>query len=83
MRIIDGRTNKPLKDISLFLTPMEARQLIADLEGLLTVYGEQGRHEHLSDDDYKYEITTALYDDKDLNKFKFNEIAMKLLRDEL
>jgi hypothetical protein len=83
MKMIDLDTEKEIKDLGLFLTVKQANQLIGYLEGFIEIYGKQGQHIHLSDTSHTREITIALYDDKDLSKFSFDQLAMKLLRDEL
>jgi hypothetical protein len=83
MRIIDLDKNKPVVDLGLFLSPSEAGEMIASLNCLIDRYGQQGQHEHVNEADQAREITIALYDDKDLSKFSFDALSMKLLRDEL
>jgi hypothetical protein len=83
MRMQDIDTGKPIKKIGLFLTVGEAKQMRDFIEALIGNYGKQGQHIHVSDNDYKHEVTVALYDPADLNRFEFQEICMKLLHDKL
>jgi alpha-D-ribose 1-methylphosphonate 5-triphosphate diphosphatase PhnM len=83
MKIIDIKKQKPVHQIATSLTIEQAGKMIASLNCLIDRYGQQGQHEHISDTSHTREITIALYDDKDLSKFSFDQLAMKLLRDEL
>lgn len=67
MRILDSETNRAISNISVFLTPREAREMIGYLEQLLE--DPHMHHTHLNDEDYEREITLAVYTDKNLNEF--------------
>lgn len=75
MRIYDPEDDKALKDIILYLTPPEARQLICYLEGLLE--HPKDHHAHLNDSKYQREITVALYTGDNL--LAFDERSKRLL----
>ncbi len=75
MRILDNDTNRALANISVFLTPADAKEMIGYLEHLL----EEPllHHAHLSDEEYKREITLAVYSESNLNEF--DERSRKLI----
>lgn len=67
MRILDNETNRAISNISVFLTPEEAREMIGYLEQLLE--DPQLHHAHLNDEKYEREITLAVYSEKNMNEF--------------
>ena len=66
MRILDMNTDLPLKDITLYLTKNEAKELHDALTELL-VEGGVGRHAHINDIDYEHELTVLVYDEENIN----------------
>ena len=66
MRILDNGSNRPLEEVTLYLTRAEAAQLAGYLQDMLTS-GEH--HSHLNDDEYARQMTVAIYTDENLNEF--------------
>lgn len=58
MKILELDNKTEVSEISLGLTKREATELRDSLEALLN--SEPGRHEHVSNDDFKTEITIYL-----------------------
>lgn len=67
MRLLDGDSDQKLDEVSLYLTKPEAKELMDSLKGLLQ--NPIGNHSHISDEDYKKEITVCIYDEKLLDGF--------------
>ena len=67
MRILDEKANKSLDAAIIYLTQQEAAELRDSLEQLLA--DQLGRHEHISSDDYRKEITVCIYDLNQLDQF--------------
>lgn len=67
MRIYDEEHERPLFRLTLFLTTNELRELAGYVEDLMKEPKTQ--HVHLTDEDYRHEITVAVYDSKDLSSF--------------
>ena len=67
MRIYDPDSKRTLKNVTLFLTPEEA----ADLGFSATNLSEhpEKHHHHVSDAEYKTEITVSVYTDENINSF--------------
>ena len=67
MKIYDPDSKRILKNVILYLTPEEA----ADLGSSATDLSEhpEKHHHHVSDDEYKTEITVSVYNDENINSF--------------
>jgi len=59
VRIYDPESKKVLRNVTLFLTPAEAREL-ADSAADLATHPEK-HHHHISDAEYTREIAIAVY----------------------
>jgi hypothetical protein len=79
MFIIDDEINKKLDSITIFLTKNEIYQLIGYAKQLLEE-NPPSDHYHLSDEEYRKEITICLYDPRD--KKKSNPIIQKLINED-
>lgn len=66
MRILNKDDNKPVKNIIIILTPSEAKYLRDTIEQLTP---EKGDHIHVSDDEFKREITIAIYTPENTHNF--------------
>lgn len=78
MRILEEGNDQRLNHVKLFLTKKEAIELQGCLKNLL---GEPAsHHEHLSDEEYKKEITVCVYDEQRLDGF--SERAKKLIKED-
>ena len=75
MRLLDVDTGKPLRDVCVYLTPLEARQMLGYLKGL--VNGRVEHHAHVNDDSYEREVTIAVYTERNLDQF--DERSRKLI----
>ena len=67
MRLLDEDIDRACSRVTIYLTHQEAVELRDSLEAL--VAGPSGGHEHVSDADYKKEITVCLYDSVELSEF--------------
>ncbi len=67
MRILDDEFDKKLDSVMLLLTRGEMRQLIGYAEQLLE--DPNCDHVHLSDEDYKKEVTLCIYDPSTIQNF--------------
>jgi hypothetical protein len=79
MRILDHGSGKPLKDICIYLTPSEAKEVIDSLQGLLI--GEMEHHVHVSDRELEHEVTMTVYTDGNLSTF--DERSKRLIKDDV
>jgi hypothetical protein len=71
MRILDERADRPLRLVTLYLTPTEARQLASDLEQLADepVNWHHSHLEEIEGDRVVRELTVAVYVDENLDQF--------------
>jgi hypothetical protein len=67
MRILDSESDKKLDSVMLFLTKTELQQLIGYATQLLE--RPSADHHHLTSEDYQKEITLAIYDAENVEKF--------------
>lgn len=74
MRILDDESDKKLDLVSIYLTKNEAVQLRGYLNQLIE--NPKIQHAHLSNEDYKKEITICIYDEKDLDGFHPRSIKL-------
>jgi hypothetical protein len=76
MRILDADNNKALKNINLYLTIEEAKEMLGDLENLIRNH-DKNEHTHINDSEYEREIRLMLYN---INKLDgFDERSKKLI----
>jgi hypothetical protein len=80
MRILDEDGDKPLNAVIVYLTKTEAAELRDSLELILA--DPIGRHEHVSSDDYRKEVTICIYDKDHLDE-QFHERSRKLILEDL
>jgi hypothetical protein len=80
MRIHDNDKDTTLKNVTIFLTYDEMRQLEADLHRMVE-NRMFGSHEHIDDSNYEHEITIALYKENERNS-GFSERANRVLIDD-
>jgi hypothetical protein len=78
MRLLDGKTDRALARLTVYLTREEAEELRDSLSALLATSGV--RHEHVSSSDYKKELTVCLYNEANLDGF--NERSKTLIRND-
>ena len=67
MRLLDRQTSKPLKNVIIYLTLSEARELADKIGALISC--EDDHHEHISSDDYQKEITLTIYENRPIESF--------------
>ena len=79
MRLLDGDSDKSLDEVFIYLTKLEAKELVDSLESLLA--STIGNHNHISSNDYKKEITVCIYDEKILEGF--SERSKKLILEDI
>ena len=75
MRLLDGDSDKSIDEVFIYLTKLEAKELVDSLESLLT--DQLGSHNHISSSDHKKEITVCIYDEKFIEGF--SERSKKLI----
>ena len=82
MRMLDNEHDTTSRDIALYLTPEEARQLRDKLDWLIDHPGE---HFHLNDGKQRREISASLYEDELLNSpdgiNKYNQLEQQMFRE--
>lgn len=78
MRIHNLDNDSKIDQVGIFLTPAEAGELRDALQDML---GRPGIHHHVSGDDYKKEITVAIYDSDHLEGF--DERTVRLIEEDL
>ncbi|MEN6307507.1 MAG: hypothetical protein ABFD91_07100 [Anaerohalosphaeraceae bacterium] len=76
MIILDEKIDKSISRLTLLLQQSEAEELRDSLESILK--GKSGDHEHVPSEDYKKEITVALYEPSNIDGF--NDRVQKLIR---
>ena len=76
MRFFDNDNNKAVKNLTLYLTINEAKELLSDLQANLDNYGKN-YHSHIYDESYNHELTVVLYDKENLKAF--DERSVKLI----
>jgi hypothetical protein len=67
MRLIDEVNNHALKQVTLFLTIEEASSLVKQVADLLVK--PKLHHVHIEDDEFKREITVAIYTSSNMSQF--------------
>ncbi len=80
MRILDLDSNKPCRYVGIMLTPEEAKELTDLLKAILDDPKHEG-HLHVSDAEYRREITVAIYTEKNLGQFS-KEVQRLIEQDE-
>ena len=68
MIILDLSNNKALKNVNLYLTLEEAKEMLDDLDRLIANYGNN-EHSHINDSEYEHEVTLTLYSEDNLQGF--------------
>lgn len=77
MRILDEKRDKSVDRATILLTQSEAQELRDSLDLLLRE--GKGQHAHVPDEDFKKEITIAIYSPGDFDGF--NPRFQKLIKD--
>lgn len=67
MRLLSQDDDKPINRILILLTKTEASELRDSVDVLLE--DSAGRHEHISSEDYRKEITVCIFDLNNLEGF--------------
>ena len=77
MRLLDVDNDLALKNVILYLSINEAKEI---LDALLQLVNEHGKkeHFHINDSEYEHEVTLALYDTNNLDGF--DERSKALIR---
>jgi hypothetical protein len=76
MRIYNVDTDTKVNEIILYLTPDEAKEMKYALEQVISD-SKKHHHKHISDSEYKTEITVCIY--KEDNLSTFDERSKKLI----
>ncbi len=77
MRLLNDDTDTALARLTLLLTREEASELRDTLEAILA---DDSRHEHVPSGDYAKEITVAVYDTANVERF--NARCQRLIRED-
>ena len=67
MRLLDIDHDQAFNNLGLYLTPVEARQMIDYLQSLLA--DPDANHAHLNDSAYKHEVTLFIYTDSNIQYY--------------
>ena len=68
MRLLDKDNDRALKNLGVYLTIDEAKEVLGDLQQLIEHYSGS-QHAHISDTEYEHEITLVVYLQDDLEQF--------------
>jgi hypothetical protein len=77
MRILDEKRDNSVDRATILLTRSEAQELRDSLDLLLR--DGKGQHAHVPDEDFKKEITIAIYTPENLDEF--NQRYQKLIKE--
>lgn len=77
MRIYNLESDSVLSEVSIFLTKLEAKQLISYLQDLIE--NPIGNSASLNNESYTKEITLVVYDSNDTDLKGFNERVKKII----
>ncbi|MDD5518965.1 MAG: hypothetical protein PHV98_06415 [Candidatus Omnitrophica bacterium] len=80
MRILDINNGKVAKNINLFLTLDEAKELHSSLDNLIRKPDKN--HVHIADFEFNYEITVSVYTENNL-KFYDSKSQQLILRGDI
>ncbi|MCL2150175.1 MAG: hypothetical protein FWH51_04735 [Dehalococcoidia bacterium] len=69
MRLLNGNSEDRLENVIIYLKKNEVVFLIGALENLLNAEEKGMGHYHVNDSDYTHEITVAMYDENNLDRF--------------
>ncbi|NKB23587.1 MAG: hypothetical protein GKR87_04255 [Kiritimatiellae bacterium] len=77
MHIYDPDNEKVIDNVTLYLTPAEAKEIYDDLKRVMDK--PRGNHAHISSADLQREITICIYREEDLDTFdeKSKEILLE------
>ncbi|MFN8598015.1 MAG: hypothetical protein U0559_17750 [Anaerolineae bacterium] len=78
MRLLDLDHDQSLKNLGLYLTLAEARQMIGYLQTLLD--DPDANHAHLNDSTFKHEVTISIYTDSNIQFY--DERSRQLLNED-
>lgn len=67
MRILDNANDRPIKQITLYLTMDEAKSLYNQLDKLISK--PKIHHIHVEDESFEKEITVSIYTDSNISEF--------------
>ena len=79
MKIYDEHSKRLLSNVTIYLTPSEARELAGAAEDLAD--NPQHHHHHINDKTFQQEVTLAVYTRENFNEF--DEESRKLIGPEL
>lgn len=79
MRILDEQRDCSVAKATILLSRAEAEELRDSLESVLA--NGRGNHAHVPSEDFKKEITVAIYDEETIKTF--NDRCQRLIRDDL
>ena len=79
MKIYDQESKRVLTNVTIYLTPGEARELAGAAEALAD--NPLHHHEHVSDKTFQQEVTLAVYTRENLDQF--DEESRRLIEPEL
>lgn len=71
MRFLNQENGQSMNDILLLMTYQEACEIRDDLEKLI-LSKKVNDHSHISDAEYRHELTLSIYDEKNLEGYQDN-----------
>lgn len=74
MRILADDLDRPLDRVTLLLTREEAKELLDSLKPL--IMDPSQHHNHVSDSDFKKEVTIAVYTPDNLKQFDARSLRL-------
>lgn len=80
MRIFDEDNKKSIKNVSIYLTKIEAKEMLDSLNDILENFQHNADHAHINDTNYKREITVCVYDEN--NVTGFNDEAKRIIKED-
>jgi len=80
MRILSEKDYEKIKDLVLYLTKEEAKEMIYSLVELIEK--PYHNHFHMDSDDNGDEITLCLYDKENIEKYGYNQRSVKLIMED-
>jgi hypothetical protein len=80
LRILNENDNSAISNITLMLTLEETKELRDGLNQLIQTDLRNNFHIHVDDNEYRHEITVAVYNNE--NETQFNDRIKKLIIDD-
>lgn len=76
MRILDEDRDSAINNVILMLTINEAMELRDSIDAILD-HKQRGDHQHVDDNEFKHEITVAIYDHDLRSTYYFDQFSKR------